>query len=121
MRSKNAQMTNQFTDEQVEAAARVLDPDAMTLTPEEFMDGFGGFPEWSSSSQAGRREAALDAARAALAAADAVVTVEMIAAALHGDECPDDPDEGESCGCDGNHYMRQGGIVLALLRGGEER
>ena len=56
---------------------------------------------------------------AALAAADAVVTVEMIAEALHGDECPDDPDEGESCGCDGNHYMRQGGIVLALLRGGD--
>ena len=56
-----------------------------------------------------------------LAAADAVVTVEMIAEALHGDECPDDPDEGESCGCDGNHYMRQGEIVLALLRGGEAR
>ena len=56
-----------------------------------------------------------------LAAADAVVTVEMIAAALHGDECPDDPDEGELCGCDGNHYMRQGGIVHALLWGGEER
>ena len=54
-----------------------------------------------------------------LEAADAVVTVEMIAEALHGDECPDDPDEGESCGCDGNHYMRQGEIVLALLRGGE--
>lgn len=60
-------------------------------------------------------------ARAALAAADAVVTVEMIAAALHGDECPDDPDEGESCSCDGNHYMRQGEIVLAILRGGEDR
>ena len=56
-----------------------------------------------------------------LAAADALVTVEMIAAALHGDECPDDPDEGESCSCDGNHYMRQGEIVLALLRGGEDR
>ncbi|MGK0740452.1 hypothetical protein ACSHWG_00985 [Leucobacter sp. Z1108] len=57
-------------------------------------------------------EAALDAA---------MPTVEMIAAALHGDECPDDPDEGESCSCDGNHYMRQGEIVHALLRGGDER
>ena len=62
-----------------------------------------------------------DIARAALAAADAVVTVEMIAEALHGDECPEDPDEGESCGCDGDHYMRQGEIVISLLRGGEEQ
>ena len=56
-----------------------------------------------------------------LAAADAVVTVEMIAEVLHGDECPEDPDEGESCSCDGSHYMRQGEIVLALIRGGGEQ
>ena len=47
-----------------------------------------------------------------------VVTVEMIAEALHSDECPEDPEEGELCGCDGNHYMRQGEIVLAFIRGG---
>ena len=67
----------------------------------------------------GRYERTL--ATVALKNADALVTVEMIADALHGDECPEDPDEGELCGCDGNHYMRQGGIVLALLRGGEGR
>ena len=67
----------------------------------------------------GRYERTL--AAVALKNADAVVTVEMIAAALHGDECPDDPDEGESCGCDGDHYMRQGEIVLAMIRGGGRR
>lgn len=47
------------------------------------------------------------------------LTREKIAEVLHSDECPEDPDEGDSCGCDGNHYMRQGEIVLALLWGGD--
>ena len=61
--------TNESTPEQVEAAAKILDPDAMTLTADEFLAVFGGFPDWSASSQASRREAAKDAARAALEAA----------------------------------------------------
>ena len=34
-----------------------------------------------------------------------------IAAALHGDACPDDPDPGESCGC--GDYEREATIALA--------
>lgn len=97
-------------DARVEASAEAIYFEDCGVTPDESIkatDDYGS--------------AFRELARAALAAADAVVTVEMIAEALHGDECPDDPDEGESCGCDGNHYMRQGEIVLALLRGGEER
>ena len=64
--------TNESTPEQVEAAAKILDPDAMTLTADEFLAVFGGFPDWSALSQASRREAAKDAARAALVAAAGV-------------------------------------------------
>ena len=58
------------------------------------------------------------AAKALTDAADAVVTEEMIAEALHGDACPDDPDEGDTCSCDGADFRRQASIVAALFRGG---
>ena len=104
-------MTN-LHDARVEAAARALFHDPLAsddYTWEEMV-----------AEDNSRAELWRDDARRVLAATDAVVTVEMIAAALHGDECPDDPDDGESCSCDGNHYMRQGGIVLATIRGGED-
>lgn len=105
-------MTN-LHDARVEAAARELFHDPLSLgdyTWEEMV------VEDKSRADLWRADA-----RRVLAAADAVVTVEMIAAALHGDECPDDPDEGEACGCDGSSYMRQGEVVLALIRGGGEQ
>ena len=36
--------------------------------------------------------------------------IRAIAAALHGDACPDDPDPGESCGC--GDYERESEIAL---------
>ena len=36
--------------------------------------------------------------------------IRAIAAALHGDACPDDPDPGESCGC--GDYEREAEIAL---------
>ena len=44
-------------------------------------------------------------------------TREEIANALHGDNCPDDPDPDESCSCGAGDYDRMGDIVLALLKG----
>ena len=44
-------------------------------------------------------------------------TREEIANALHGDQCPDDPDLDESCSCGAGDYDRMGDIVLALLKG----
>lgn len=46
-------------------------------------------------------------------------TREEIANALHGDNCPDDPDPGEYCSCDAGGYDRMGDIVLDLLKGQE--
>ena len=37
--------------------------------------------------------------------------IRAIAAALHGDACPEDPDPGESCGC--GDYEREAEIALA--------
>ena len=44
-------------------------------------------------------------------------TREEIANALHGDNCPDDPDPDEYCSCGAGDYDRMGDIVLALLKG----
>ena len=40
--------------------------------------------------------------------------VEAVATALHGDGCPEDPDEGESCAC--SDYLREARIALAVVR-----
>ena len=37
--------------------------------------------------------------------------IQAIAAALHGDACPEDPDPGESCGC--GDYEREAEIALS--------
>ena len=44
-------------------------------------------------------------------------TREEIASALHGDNCPDDPDPDECCSCGAGDYDRMGDIVLDLLKG----
>lgn len=45
---------------------------------------------------------------------DEEVVVEAVATALHGDGCPEDPDEGESCAC--SDYLREARIALAVVR-----
>lgn len=52
-----------------------------------------------------------------LATARPLPTREEIANALHGDNCPDDPDPDEYCSCGAGDYDRMGDIVLALLEG----
>ena len=61
--------TNDPTPEQIEAAARTLDPDAFELSPAEWEREYGRAPEWSGQSQRLKREAAKHHARAALVAA----------------------------------------------------
>lgn len=50
-------------------------------------------------------------------AAPTVTTEQRQAAVmiLHSDQCPEDPDEGEDCGCDGGHYERTVDTVLDAL------
>ena len=68
---------------------------------------------------------ALDAAEAEVArlraetarpapAWDEEVVAEAVATALHGDGCPEDPDEGESCAC--SDYLREARIAVAVVR-----
>lgn len=57
------------SEEQIERAAIDLDEDAFALTPEEFEREYGGAPEWSSQSQAGRKRAARETVRRVLTAA----------------------------------------------------
>ena len=45
---------------------------------------------------------------------DEEAVVEAVATALHGDGCPEDPDEGESCAC--SDYLREARIALAVVR-----
>ena len=45
---------------------------------------------------------------------DEEVVVEAVATALHGDGCPEDPDEGESCAC--SDYLREARIAVAVVR-----
>ena len=45
---------------------------------------------------------------------DEEVVVEAVSTALHGDGCPEDPDEGESCAC--SDYLREARIAVAVVR-----
>ena len=45
---------------------------------------------------------------------DEEAVVEAVATALHGDGCPEDPDEGESCAC--SDYLREARIAVAVVR-----
>ena len=45
---------------------------------------------------------------------DEDTVVEAVATALHGDGCPEDPDEGESCAC--SDYLREARIAVAVVR-----
>ena len=45
---------------------------------------------------------------------DEEVVAEAVATALHGDGCPEDPDEGESCAC--SDYLREARIAVAVVR-----
>ena len=67
----------------------------------------GGFPEGTWIAEQ------FDAARPA-PAWDEEVVVEAVATALHGDGCPEDPDEGESCAC--SDYLREARIAVAVVR-----
>ena len=58
-----------YDDAAVGAVAKVIDPDSMTMTQEQFTQEYGGFPAWSSEGWAARRKAARGQARAALEAA----------------------------------------------------
>ena len=40
---------------------------------------------------------------------------EIVTRALHGDQCPEDPDPGEVCGCDSDHYRRLADIAVSAL------
>lgn len=42
--------------------------------------------------------------------------IELVANALHGDQCPEDPDPGERCNCGADDFYRQAEIVLDTLR-----
>ena len=48
----------------LEVVAALLDPDAVTLSREEFMLEYGSFPAWSSESQGARQRRARATARA---------------------------------------------------------
>ena len=45
---------------------------------------------------------------------DEEAVTEAVATALHGDGCPEDPDEGESCAC--SDYLREARIAVAVVR-----
>lgn len=62
------------TEQQIEQAAVSLDEDAFCLSEEEFRSEYGGAPEWSSASQAGRQRAAIGTVRQVLAALGAGAT-----------------------------------------------
>lgn len=57
-----------------------------------------------------------DLAHAAFASIDTT----QLADALHGDQCPEDPDPGDYCTCDGAHYDRLALVVKNWLTGKEE-
>ena len=42
--------------------------------------------------------------------------IELVANALHGDQCPDDPDPGDRCNCGADDFHRQAEIALDTLR-----
>lgn len=42
--------------------------------------------------------------------------LEVVAQALHGDECPDDPDYGDPCRCDPTSYDREAEVAVAAAR-----
>lgn len=72
----------------------------------------GSMPlEWA------QMHAALDVLADADRIARPLPTREEIANAIHGDQCPDDPDPDECCSCGAGDYYRMGDIVLDLLRG----
>ena len=71
------------------------------------------FEEESDAHDALKAEVARLTARPA-PAWDEEVVVEAVATALHGDGCPEDPDEGESCAC--SDYLREARIALAVVR-----
>ncbi|MBF4459504.1 hypothetical protein [Pseudoclavibacter sp. VKM Ac-2867] len=56
----------------IEAAARAIDPDPWTMSAAEFEAGYGGAPDWSEQSQAGRIEGSKTLAEQALEAAGAI-------------------------------------------------
>lgn len=65
-----------------------------------------------------RRERWLAYAKRALAVLADPEVLAGKADAMHADECPEDPDEGEACRCDIGHYDRQAAAVVEWLTGG---
>lgn len=55
---------------------------------------------------------------ALLAIAERALDREALAEILHGDECTEDFDEDETCGCDGHRYYRLADALIRYLRGG---
>ena len=41
--------------------------------------------------------------------------IEQAAQALHGDQCPEDPDPDEYCGCDSDHFYRLAKVAVETL------
>lgn len=41
---------------------------------------------------------------------------EALVSVFHGDACPEDPDDGEWCGCHTGHYERLADLALATIR-----
>ena len=68
---------------------------------------------WQKRAERAEAEVARLTARPA-PAWDEEVVVEAVATALHGDGCPEDPDEGESCAC--SDYLREARIAVAVVR-----
>ena len=68
---------------------------------------------WQKRAEKAEAEVARLTARPA-PAWDEEVVVEAVATALHGDGCPEDPDEGESCAC--SDYLREARIAVAVVR-----
>src|SRR5699024_4127049 len=68
--------------------------------------------------QMGRQATELDR-RDARTAFESIDT-NQLADALHGDQCPEDPDPGDYCTCDGAHYDRLALVVKNWLTGKEE-
>lgn len=49
-----------------------------------------------------------------------VIDTTQLADALHGDQCPEDPDPGDYCTCDGGHYDRLALAVKNWLTGKDQ-
>lgn len=48
------------------------------------------------------------------------IDTDELAEAIHGDQCPEDPDPGDYCTCDGAHYDRLALVVKNWLTGKDQ-